>query len=413
MADLVTIEDALALVLDKAVPLPPETVPLAEAAGRFLAASARSVTDLPPFPSSAMDGFAIRSADVPGPLRIVGRIAAGRPALAALGRGEAMGIATGGVVPEGADAVVPIEDVLENDNIADVASPVQAGANVRPRGGDVHAGKDIVPAGRLLGPPQLAALAAAGVAVVRCGRRPKVTILATGSELRQPGEALQPGEIYESNGLMLEAAVRGAGAVVDRLVSVPDDEDAHRLALERGLAADVLVTSGGVSVGPHDLVRRLEEELGVIEVFWGVAMRPGKPLAFGVRGSTLVFGLPGNPVSSLVGCELFVLPAIRALQGALAPGPRFERGTLGRVVRRSAARDDLVRASIELSTDGMSVLWPVIGQESLLIPAISGCASSPRRQATGIAQRQEVSRVVQRDLLFKTTRRSLNEKNSA
>ncbi len=367
MAGLVTIEDALALVLDKAVALSAETVPLAEAAGRFLAEPARAATDLPPFPSSAMDGFAIRSADAPGSLRIVGRIAAGRPALAALGRGEAMGIATGGVVPERADAVVPIEDVLEKDNIADVTSPVQAGANVRPRGGDVHAGEDIVPAGRLLGPPQLAALAAAGVAVVRCGRWPKVTILATGSELRQPGEALQPGEIYESNGLMLEAAVRAAGAVVDRLVSVPDDEDAHRLALERGLAADVLVTSGGVSVGPHDLVRRLEEELGVIEVFWGVAMRPGKPLAFGVRGSTLVFGLPGNPVSSLVGCELFVLPAIRALQGAATPEPRFEHGALGQVVRRSAARDDLVRASIELSTDGMAVLWPVIGQESHMI----------------------------------------------
>ena len=367
MAPLTTIEDALGLVLDRTAPLPAETVPLAAAAGRFLAGAAVAATDLPPFPSSAMDGFAIRSADVPGSLEIVDRIAAGRPAVTVLGSGQAMGIATGGVVPEGADAVVPIEHVGERDNTIEVTSPVKVGANVRPRGGDIRAGDEVVLAGRMLGPPQLAALAAAGVASVQCARRPTVTILTTGTELRQPGEALQEGEIYESNGLMLEAALTGAGAVVNRLDSVPDDEDAHREALKRGLAADVFVTSGGVSVGPHDLVRRLEEELGVVEVFWGVAMRPGKPLAFGVRGSTLVFGLPGNPVSSLVGCELFVLPAIRALQGAAAPEPRFEHGMLAQALRRSVARDDLVRARIDLSRDDAVVLLPVVGQESHMI----------------------------------------------
>ncbi len=166
---------------------------------------------------------------------------------------------------------------------------------------------------------------------------------------------------------MLQAALAAAGAVVERLDSVPDDEDAHRAALGRGLAADVLVTSGGVSVGPHDLVRRLEGELGVSEVFWGVAMRPGKPLAFGVRGSTLVFGLPGNPVSSLVACELFVLPAIRALQGATAPEPHFECGTLGEPLRQSPTRDDLVRARIDLASSDDAVLRPVVGQESHMI----------------------------------------------
>ena len=367
MAALVTIEEALALVLDKVVPLPAETVSLAAASGRYLAESAEAATDLPPFPSSAMDGFAIRSADAPGSLEIVARIAAGRPATTTLGQGEAMGIATGGVVPEGADAVIPIENVVEIANIVEIASPVPAGSNVRPRGGDIRAGEEVVPTGRLLGPPQLAALAAAGVAAVRCRQRPKVTILATGTELRRPGEPLLAGEIYESNGLMLEAALAMAGAVVERLDSVPDDEDAHRVALVKGLSADVLVTSGGVSVGPHDLVRRLEMELGVVEVFWGVAMRPGKPLAFGVCGSTLVFGLPGNPVSSLVGCELFVLPAIRALQGAATPEPCFERGTLGEALRRSAARDDLVRARIDYSADDAAVLRPVVGQESHMI----------------------------------------------
>ena len=365
MADLVTIEQALALVLERAAALPAEPVPLAAAAGRFLAERALATTDLPPFPSSAMDGFAIRSEDTPGTLEIVAQIAAGSPARAALEAGQAMGISTGGVVPDGADAVVPIEHVVERANSVEVAKGVSAGSNVRPRGGDVRLDAEVVAAGRRLGVPQLAALAATGVAEVRCGRRPRVAILATGSELRRPGEPLRPGEIYESNGLMLEAALTAAGAVVERLATVADDEDAHREALARGLAADVLVTSGGVSVGPHDLVRRLEAELGVIEVFWGVAMRPGKPLAFGVRGSTLVFGLPGNPVSSLVGCELFVLPAIRALQGASSPGPRFELATLGETLRRSPARDDLVRASIDLSAG--AVLRPVVGQESHMI----------------------------------------------
>lgn len=365
MPDLVTIEQALALVLARAAALPAESVPLAAAAGRFLAEQALATTDLPPFPSSAMDGFAIRSADTPGTLEIVAQIAAGSPASAALEPGQAMGISTGAVVPDGADAVVPIEHVVAVANSVEVAKAVPARSNVRPRGGDIRLGDAVIAAGRRLGVPQLAALAATGVAEVRCGRRPRVTILATGSELRRPGESLRPGEIYESNGLMLEAALTAAGAVVERLATVADDEDAHREALARGLAADVLVTSGGVSVGPHDLVRRLEVELGVAEIFWGVAMRPGKPLAFGVRGSTLVFGLPGNPVSSLVGCELFVLPAIRALQGASSPEPRFELATLGEALRRSPARDDLVRASIDLSAG--AVLRPVVGQESHMI----------------------------------------------
>lgn len=365
MPDLVTIEQALALVLARAAALPAESVPLAAAAGRFLAEQALATTDLPPFPSSAMDGFAIRSADTPGTLEIVAQIAAGSPASAALEPGQAMGISTGAVVPDGADAVVPIEHVVAVANSVEVAKAVPARSNVRPRGGDIRLGDAVIAAGRRLGVPQLAALAATGVAEVRCGRRPRVTILATGSELRRPGESLRPGEIYESNGLMLEAALTAAGAVVERLATAADDEDAHREALARGLAADVLVTSGGVSVGPHDLVRRLEVELGVAEIFWGVAMRPGKPLAFGVRGSTLVFGLPGNPVSSLVGCELFVLPAIRALQGASSPEPRFELATLGEALRRSPARDDLVRASIDLSAG--AVLRPVVGQESHMI----------------------------------------------
>lgn len=277
-----------------------------------------------------------------------------------------MAIATGSEVPAGADAVVPLEFVVERGNTVEIGTAVVVGENVRPRGGDVQAGDEVVTAGVRLGPPQLAALAAAGVADVECGRRPRVAIVTTGTELRSVGEPLGPGEIYESNGIMLEATLAAVGAHVERHASVVDDEEAHRAALSRGLQADLLVTTGGVSVGTTDLVRRVERELGVEEVFWGVAMRPGKPVSFGVRGSTLVFGLPGNPVSSLVAAELFVAPAVRALQGVSRPEPTFEVGLLAVPVRRRAGRDELLRARTEETEDAV-LLRPLSGQESHMI----------------------------------------------
>jgi molybdopterin molybdotransferase len=362
VADLLTIEGALAAVLERVSPLPAETVPLGVAAGRVLAEDARARTDLPPFASSAMDGFAVRAADTPGHLPVRVRIAAGRPSRRPLEPGEAMGIATGGVVPEGADAVVPVELVTDRDDCVEVPGAAEPGRHVRPRGGDVVAGAVVLPAGLRLTPARIGALAAAGIGEVRCARRPRVAVLTTGTELREPGDALGPGEIYESNGAMLEALLAQSGAEVARLMPVADDETAHRDAIARALEADVAVTSGGVSVGPHDLVRAVAQELGVEEVFWGVAVRPGKPLSFGVRGRTLVFGLPGNPVSTLVGAELFVRPALLALQGAVDPGPRWQQGTLGSSVRRNPGRDELVRAR---SAD--RGLEPVTGQESHMI----------------------------------------------
>jgi molybdopterin molybdotransferase len=359
---LLTFEQAQASILARVEPLAAQTVPLEAAAGRVTAAAVRAAVDLPPFASSAMDGYAVRAADVPGVLPVTERIAAGRPAPRALASGEAFEISTGGVVPEGADAVVPIEYVVQHDNEIEIAAAVARGANIRPRGGDAQVGDEVVPAGVLLGAGQLGAIAAAGVAELACVRRPRVAVLATGTELARPGEALAPGQVYEANGLMLAAALGAAGAEVERLPAVADDEDAHRAALERGLEADVLVTSGGVSVGPHDLVRRIEAELGVEEVFWRVAIRPGKPVSFGVRGRTLVFGLPGNPVSSLVGCELFVKPAVRALQGVREPLPQFEEGRLTASLRRNDARDDFVRARLH----GGEV-EPIVGQESHMI----------------------------------------------
>jgi molybdopterin molybdotransferase len=366
VASLLTLEEAQARVLERARPLPAESVPIGEAAGRVAAGDVLARVDLPPFASSAMDGFAVRSEDLPGTLRIVGESAAGRPYEGRLDSGCAAVISTGAVVPDGADAVVPLENVVRLANTVEIADEVRSGAHVRPRGGDVATAEVVVPAGVRLTPARLAAAAAAGVALVSCRRRPRVSVLATGSELVAPGGELRPGQIYETNSLMLDAALLDVGAEVVSAPPAIDDEAALREALEEGLASDVLVTSGGVSVGEHDLVRAVERELDVEEVFWRVSIKPGKPVAFGVRGDTLVFGLPGNPVSALVGCELFVKPALRALQGLTDPLPRVDHGRLSIGLRRNGERDEFVRARVLVDGDGV-VLEPIVGQESHMI----------------------------------------------
>ena len=370
MADLISIAEAQRLVLGRTKPLDPERVPIERASGRVLAEPAAAVVDLPPFPSSAMDGYALRSGDTgdaPVTLPVVERVAAGRPASRALAAGEAMAIATGGAVPEGADAVIQLENVEETDAGLVVREPVPAGANVRGRGGDVQAGAGVLETGMRLGPAQVGALAAAGVTEVRCTKRPRVGILVTGTELRPPGEQLREGEIYESNGLLLATALGGAGAVPAQLGIVADDPEEHRRTMERALLGfDMLVTSGGASVGPHDHVRDVQRELRVEEVFWGVAVKPGKPVAFGVRRDHLVFNLPGNPVSVLVTFELFVRPAVNALLGATHPLPAFQQGTLAAPVRRNAHRDELVRAVVKYDNGGVA-LDPLAGQESHMI----------------------------------------------
>jgi molybdopterin molybdotransferase len=370
VASLLTLEEAQARVLAQARPLPVEAVAVAEAAGRVAAEDVCAAVDLPPFASSAMDGYAVRSADVPGELRVIGESAAGSPFGGKVGAGEAVAISTGAVVPAGADAVLAVEYVDNIDNSISTERELSAGASVRPRGGDASAGDVVVLAWTRLGPASLAAAAAAGVAFLSCARRPRVTVLATGSELVQAGAPLGPGQIYEANAPMLAAALAAAGAEVTVEPTVADDEAVLREALERGLGGDVLVTSGGVSVGEHDLVRAVEQELGVAEDFWRVAIKPGKPVAFGTRGATLVFGLPGNPVSALVGCELFVKPALRALQGLAEPLPRLEPGRLAAALRRNAERDEFVRARTRVEGDAL-VLEPVLGQESHMIARAS------------------------------------------
>lgn len=277
-----------------------------------------------------------------------------------------MAIATGGAVPDGADAVVPVERVRVSGGNVLVEAAVAADSNVRQRGGEIRSGEIVLPAGVRIGPAQVGALAAAGVPAVRCARRPRAAVLSTGSELRGPGEELGPGQIYESNGTMLATALVAAGADVERVQPVADDLDPHSHALERALMADLVVSSGGVSVGPRDLFRGIAADLGVTEVFWRTAVRPGKPVFFGVRGQTLVYGLPGNPVAALVGFELFVRPALRALQGALETGPDYLIGRLSSQVRATPERDGLTRALAHVK-NGAVVLEPLPGRESHMI----------------------------------------------
>ncbi len=359
LSDPISRLDALRLVLEHVGRLPLEDVAASAALGRVLGEPATATVDLPPFASSAMDGYAVRAADTPGRLRVVGESVAGKPWAGSLGDGEAVAISTGAVVPAGA-SVAPVEIVVRNGDAVDVPGVAEE-AHVRRAGGDARAGAVVVPAGTRLGTQQLAALAAAGVTQVRCARRPSVAVLATGSELRRPGEQLAPGEIYEANSTLLAAQLTEATV----LPRVADEADATEAALAAGLEHDVLITTGGVSMGEHDLVRPALERLGVREVFWRVAIRPGKPVSFGVRGETLVFGLPGNPVSTLVGFELFVRPALAALEGT-DPGPNYLAGRLGADRPRSADRDELARAQIRVDGDDV-VLDPLSGQESHMI----------------------------------------------
>ncbi len=336
-------------------PLPAEDVTLDRALGRVLAEEIRSAGEVPPFDSSAMDGFAVPpGAD--GELRVAGEARAGGPPPGALEPGTAVRISTGAGVPEGTGAVVPVERVQEAEGTVRVpASP--PGDNVRRRGEVLAEGEVLLAPGAQLTPAGLGAAASAGRDAVRCARRPRVAILATGDELVAPGTELRPGQIWSSNPLALAGQVEQAGGVLERTETVPDDPSATRAALEdASRAADVICVSGGVSVGPHDHVKGALAGLGFEEEFWGVALRPGKPTWFGTkeRGTNrvLAFGLPGNPVSAMVTFQLFVRPALRAMQGA-DPEAARAIARLDEEVRRNPARDEAVRCRLRTEDDGL------------------------------------------------------------
>jgi molybdopterin molybdotransferase len=369
---MLSIEEALDAILSPVAPLPAERAGLADASGRVAAADAAAAVDLPPFDRSAMDGYAVRSADTaPGvALRLAGGVAAGEVASEALAPGTAAPISTGAALPPGADAVLQSELAEAGDGTVAPERAIAPGRHVRYRGEDVHAGDVLVRAGERLTLPRLSALASAGVGSVDVHRRPRLHLLVTGSELLPLGAPPEPGRIHESNGLMVSLLADRAGAVLAGSEVVPDDRAATLEAVERGLAADVLVVSGGVSVGPHDHVKPAFEACGVEEVLWRVQIKPGKPMWAGRRGSTLVFGLPGNPLSSIVCFCVFIEPALRRLQGERGARPRIVRGRLATPAEASDGRTTFLTAAISRGADGVLEATPTERQGSHMTGAL-------------------------------------------
>jgi molybdopterin molybdotransferase len=344
---LLPIDDARALVLEAVTPLAAEQVAVDAALGRVLAEDVVADHDVPPFANSAMDGFLVAAGPAGRTLTIAGESRAGAPASAAPAEHEALRISTGALVPPAEHAgVIPVENVTERDGTVITQTPTEPGQHVRAPGEDVEGGTTVLPAGTRLGAAEIGLAVIAGRSRVSVARRPRLTVLATGDELVPPGEPLGPGQIHDSNALTLAALATAAGADVLTRAHVRDTEEDSRTKLGEALdGSDVVIVSGGVSVGPHDHVKPALEALGVEERFWRVALRPGKPTWFGTRGATLVFGLPGNPVSAMVTFLLFARPALAKLQGA-DPALTRIRATLTEPVPRVPSRDEAVRVTL-------------------------------------------------------------------
>ena len=388
---LIAITEAQRRVLDATSPLATEAVAIDDALGRVLAQDVQAAGDVPPFPCSAMDGYAVVAGNAGRTLHIVGESRAGTPSHHRLADSEAIRISTGAAIPPGATAVIPQENVDVNggDSIhTNAASP--PGEHIRGAGEDMRAHTIVLTAGTRLGPVALGAATAAGVGSVITARRPRVSVLCTGDELRAPGEPLGPGEIHNSNAPMLTGLARRAGAVAGRASLLPDDRDATTQGIATALTdSDVVIITGGVSVGPHDHVKPALDHLGVEEVFWSVALQPGKPTWFGVpaEGDPLVFGLPGNPVSAVVTYSLFVAPALAVLQGAPTPEPPRPTAVLSEEVARNPRRDQMIRVRLTdhdgvLRADlnraqGSHILTSLLGADALaLIPMGEGTLAS-------------------------------------
>ena len=349
---LIEYSKAERLVLESTPRLPVEEVLLGEALGLVLARDLQATTDSPPFDNSAVDGFAIRSADaeVGRVFPVVDEAPAGRPAEKGVGEGEAIKIFTGGVIPTGADAVVMVENTSGWGETFELKKVPALGNNIRATGEDTRAGEVVLREGTEVGAPEIAVAATQGYGALPVYRRPRVVVLSTGTELVEPGtRRLSPGEIFDSNSYAIVAAAREAGTEARRLYAATDEADALGAAVEEALeTADVVVTSGGVSVGEKDLVKSTMLNLGIEQVFWGVKFKPGKPLFYGTRGETRLFGLPGNPVSAMVCFDLFVRPALMRMMGRKdRRRPRvnvfFEQDIVNKFGRLHAMRVSLAR----------------------------------------------------------------------
>src|SRR5712664_102455 len=369
---LMPVAEALAAVLAGAEPLSEEMVVLDAAHHRVLARDVAALRTQPPQAMSAMDGYAVRSADashVAARLKVIGEVAAGRPFEMTIGKSEAVRIFTGGVIPEGADAVIIQEDtVVEGGGITitEVAIP---GRHIRPAGIDFRKGDVLLAKGTRITDRDLSLAAGMNYPELAVRRPPKVAILATGDELVMPGSTPGPGQIVYSNGYALRALARHEGAETIDLGIAADTVEATALGIRRARdsGADILITTGGASVGDHDLVKQSLEAEGVAMAFWRIAMRPGKPMMHGRLGAMRVIGLPGNPVSSYVCGFLFLVPLIRALSGRTGVHHAHETAQLGRDVAANDLREDYLRARLELRDDGVLIATPVDHQDSSLL----------------------------------------------
>jgi molybdopterin molybdotransferase len=375
-----TVAQALALVLRDAAPLPAEPAPLMEAHGRVLAEDLTALRTQPPTDLSAMDGYAVRSADianVPASLALIGEVAAGRPFDGTVGAGEATRIFTGGVMPDGADTVVIQEHTRRTDGRVLVEKPTEAGRNVRPKGLDFAEGAVLLRRGQRLSARDLALAAAMNRPAVPVHRRPKVAVLATGDELVPPGATPSASEIVYSNGFATMALAEREGCAVVDLGIAPDRLPETVAAIRRARAggADILVTSGGASVGDYDLVQQALGGEGLVLSFWKIAMRPGRPLLHGRLGAMHVLGLPGNPVSAYVGAFLFLVPLIRRLAGRTDIERTPEPAVLGTDLPENDERTDYLRATLRVGPDGREIATPhPLQDSSMLVPlAVADC----------------------------------------
>jgi molybdopterin molybdotransferase len=369
---LMPVADALAAVLAGAEPLAEEMVALDAAYHRVLARDVAARRTQPPLAMSAMDGYAVRAADashVAARLKVIGEVAAGRPFERAVGPGEAVRIFTGGVMPEGADAVVVQEDTVADGASITITEAAARGRHIRPAGIDFTKGDILLARGRRLADRDLSLAAGMNYPELPVHRKPKVAMLATGDELVMPGEPLGPGQIVYSNGYALRALARAEGAETIDLGIAADTVDATTDGIRRARdhGADILITTGGASVGDHDLVKRSLEAEGVTIAFWRIAMRPGKPMMHGRSGAMRVIGLPGNPVSAYVCAFLFLVPLIRALSGRQTVHHVRETALLGRDVVANDEREDYLRARLEERADGALTATPVDHQDSSLL----------------------------------------------
>ena len=371
---LLSVEEALQHILDGVTPTEPESVAIGQARGRVLAQPLHARVTQPPFNSSAMDGYAVRIADVaqlPATLAVIGEAAAGHPFSGTVGKGQAVRIFTGAPVPEGADGIV-IQENTDRDGASVVVreGTVEMG-HIRTRGFDFRESDTLLDAGRRLGPREISLAAAMGHGQVAVRRRPAVAILSTGDELVPPGSRLGPGQITASNHLGIAALAETAGAAPQQLGIARDtraDLDAH---FARAHGADVIVTSGGASVGDHDLVGPVLQDRGMTLAFWKIAMRPGKPLMFGRLGQSRVLGLPGNPVSSLICTRLFLLPLIRALLGQPANSETPIQARLSVPLEANGPRAHYMRAVSRPGPDGLALVAPVRSQDSSLLAPLA------------------------------------------